>query len=77
VPRTRRPAAAQVDSERTRRLFLTYYSRLIHVFTSPKYCYFSGFAAPTGEACMGDSSCVPVLTSLLADGCMLRAQQAS
>jgi hypothetical protein len=36
-----------VDSERTRRLFLTYYSRLIHVFTSPKYCYFSGFAAPT------------------------------
>ena len=36
-----------MDSERTRLLFLTYYSRLIHVFTSPKYCYFSGFAAPT------------------------------
>ncbi len=36
-----------MDSERTRRLFLTYYSRLIHVFTSPKHCYFSGFAAPT------------------------------
>ena len=36
---------SKVDSERLRRLFLMYGSRLNHAATSPKYCYFSGFAA--------------------------------
>ncbi len=36
---------AKLDSERVRRLFLLYCSRLRRALTSPRYCYFSGFAA--------------------------------
>lgn len=37
--------ASKLDGERVRRLFLLYCSRLRRALTSPKYCYFSGFAA--------------------------------
>ena len=36
---------SKLDGERVRRLFLLYCSRLRRALTSPKYCYFSGFAA--------------------------------
>jgi len=36
---------AKVDSERVQRLFLLYCTRLKGALTSPKYCYFTGFAA--------------------------------
>jgi len=36
---------SKLDSERLRRLFLLYCSRLRHTLTSPRYCYFSGFVA--------------------------------
>lgn len=39
------PQRAKVDKERVRHLFLMYCSRLRRAMTSPKYCYFSGFAA--------------------------------
>lgn len=37
--------ASKLDGERVRRLFLLYCARLRRALTSPKYCYFSGFAA--------------------------------
>lgn len=37
--------AIKLDGERVRRLFLMYCGRLRRALTSPKYCYFSGFAA--------------------------------
>jgi hypothetical protein len=37
--------AAKVDAERVRRLFLLYCNRVRRSLTSPKYSYFSGFAA--------------------------------
>lgn len=37
--------ACKLDGERVRRLFLLYCTRLRRALTSPKYCYFSGFAA--------------------------------
>lgn len=36
---------AKLDTERVRRLFLLYCSRLRRAMMSPRYCYFSGFAA--------------------------------
>eukprot|EP00877_Chromochloris_zofingiensis_P012234 jgi/Chrzof1/7264/Cz02g17030.t1 len=36
---------AKIDNERVRKLFLLYCARLRRAMTSPKYCYFSGFAA--------------------------------
>lgn len=36
---------AKTDLERARRLFLMYGARLRRAMTSPRYCYFSGFAA--------------------------------
>lgn len=36
---------AKLDTERLRRLFLQYTSRMHRAARSPKYCYFSGFAA--------------------------------
>jgi hypothetical protein len=36
---------AKLDQERVRRLFLLYCARLRRAMTSPKCCYFSGFAA--------------------------------
>jgi hypothetical protein len=37
--------ASKLDGERVRRLFLLYCNRLRRALSSPKYCYFSGFAA--------------------------------
>lgn len=37
--------ASKLDGERVRRLFLLYCARLRRALSSPKYCYFSGFAA--------------------------------
>lgn len=36
---------AKLDTERLRHLFLMYCGRLRRAMTSPKYCYFTGFAA--------------------------------
>ena len=36
---------SKLDTERVRHLFLMYCGRLRRAMTSPKYCYFSGFAA--------------------------------
>jgi hypothetical protein len=41
--------ASKLDGERVRRVFLTYCRRLRRALTSPKYCYFSGFAATGPE----------------------------